>query len=51
MTNGRLCLDFCATYYQNVGNWALFLCQHAMFPNFLWWSIGVTVSKILANVF
>ncbi len=28
---------FCATYYQNFGNWALACSRHAMFPNFLRW--------------
>ncbi len=37
MTDCLLCLHFCATYYQNFGNWALAYSRDAMFSNFLRW--------------
>ncbi len=46
MTDGQLCLHFCATYYHNICNWDLAYISYGGFV-----SIGVMVSKILANVF
>ncbi len=37
MTDCRLCLHFCAAYYQNFSSWVLTCSRDAMFPNFLQW--------------